>query len=101
MITSLIDALEADMVAGAQREVAIRDIDQLQRSAANQVPSPGTFQRIDSRLPTCQANTAGLHAQPRRGQTRHAGQARWQIAEIWETRAEADGIDGVFRFAVP
>ncbi len=42
--------------------------------------SPRAFHRLDSRLPACQAGTAGLHPHPRRGQTRHPGESLTTVA---------------------
>src|SRR5207248_2239446 len=53
-----VDALKLYFVAGSQREVAVRHVDQLERRAADQVPATRSCLRVDAGLPSRQAHTA-------------------------------------------
>jgi hypothetical protein len=61
-----VNRLESDPVAGAQGKIALGDMNQFQRRAAEKVPTAGPLERIDSGLPPSQTDAAGLDAQARR-----------------------------------
>src|SRR5437773_12324662 len=89
------NALKLHAMAGPQRKVAVGDVDQFQRRAADDVPTAGPRFGVDAGLPPREADAADVHLQPRRFQTRDAGQLFRLITQIRKARAEADGVDGV------
>src|SRR5262249_41502499 len=88
------------LVAGAQGEIAGRNIYQFKRGPPDDVPAAGAAFRIDAGLSTRDTDAAGFHAHPGRGEARHAAKGSRQIAKVWEPGTETDRIDRVFRFAV-
>ncbi len=88
------------MVAGAQREVAVNDVDQLQRRASDQAPAAGPLFSVNPRLPPRQTDTARLDAQTGRRPPRHPAQPVRQVAQVREAGTEADGVHHVLRAAV-
>src|SRR5262245_31387012 len=96
----LVDALELNTVARPQREIAIGDVDQLQRRAANEVPAAGPDLGVDASLPPRQPNAARLDARARRSEARHPTKRRRKIPQVGKAGTEADCVDRVDCFAV-
>jgi hypothetical protein len=98
---ALPDGSKTHPVADLKREIGIGEVDDFQRSLADEAPASGSFERIDSRLPARQPHTPSGHPSTGRRATWETAQRWREVAQVGEAGDEADRIDRVFGAAVP